>query len=605
MIGDPLHYHTRSLASWMRGIRDGSITLPAFQRSAVWDSTKVKRLIDSLLRDRPVGALLLIPANEDRFRSRPFRGSEVTTPVAAGGELVLDGQQRLTALWRAFHDEPEPLFLRVRDWDEFPLTVEAVGSMSDLGLGPDDDGEAAARRYGERCLPFGIVGIEGVTQPEDAAWTWCRRALPNDDESAGRLERTIGRDIATLFHYRRLWHLTLPDDLSREEAIDIYIRTNESSAVTRRFDIAVALHDSETGGSLREEIVRLVEEMGQEQASIQRFFDTEGGEDELIPELGEVLFEVSCLRSGFTPTESKYTEKRVLGTLRDERSELRDALVWTLEFLRQEGIPERRFLPSEAPIRLLAALYPVVRDAEEKEAARIRRFLRAYLWRAFLTHRYSRSAKTRLREDYRAIRENLESPESGDEEHWRRAAPVFRERLYPLPTTERLSDLDEDCLRSPRRRDSLAKALFAISLREGRDLATGERTEHAFGRQWAYRRLFPKGYLVNSGLTSRQADHELNFALMTETTHSIIRNRPPHEYSAVDGDLARAAGRAAGDELPRLVASHRIPYGALVAAPRAGAPRAAETQRLYRAFIEARARMMRRAMEALAGDAEE
>ena len=610
MIGDPLHYHARSLSDWMRGIRDGSITLPAFQRSAVWDSTKVKRLIASLLRDRPVGALLLIPANEDRFRSRPFRGSEVTTPVAAGGELVLDGQQRLTALWRAFHDEPEPLFLRVRDWDEFPLTVEAVGSMSDLGLGPvDDDGEAAARRYRERCLPFGIVGIEGVTQPEDTAWTWCRRALPNDDESAGRLERTIERDIATPFHYRRLWHLTLPDDLSREEAIDIYIRTNESSAVTRRFDIAVALHDSETGDSLREEIVRLVEEMDQRQVSIHRFFDTEGGEDELIPELGEVLFEVSCLRCGFAPTEGNYTEERVLGILRDERNELQDALVWALEFLRQEGIPERRFLPSEAPIRLLASLYPVFRDAEEQAAAGIRRFLRAYLWRAFLTDRYSRSANTRLPEDYRAIQENLEAAGPGDGERWRRKVPIFRERLHPLLTTERLADLDEDCLRSPRTGDPLARAIVAITLREGRDFATGERTENAFGRQWAYRRLFPKGYLRNSGLSSRQADHCLNFALLTEETQSIIRNRPPHESSAVDGDLARAAGRAAGEELPRLVASHRIPYDALVAAPRAGAPRAAETQRLYRAFIEARARMMRRAMEALAtaeaGDAEE
>lgn len=610
MIGDPLHYHSRSLLDWMRGIRDGSITLPAFQRSAVWDSTEVKRLIASLLRDRPVGALLLIPANEDRFRSRPFRGSEVTTPVAAGGELVLDGQQRLTALWRAFHDEPEPLFLRVRDWDEFPLTVEAVGSMSDLGLGPvDDDGEAAARRYEERCLPFGIVGIGGVTRPEDAAWTWCSRALPNDDESAGRLERRIRRDIATPFHYRRLWHLTLPDDLSREEAIDIYIRTNESSAVTRRFDIAVALHDSETGDSLREEIVRMVEEMGQEQASIQRFFDTEGDDDELVPKLGEVLFEVSCLRCGFAPTETSYTEKRVLGNVRDESSELRDALVWTLGFLRQEGIPERRFLPYEAPIPLLAALYPVFRDAEEREAARIRRFLRAYLWRAFLTDRYSRSAKTRLREDYRAIRENLDTAGPRDGGQWRRNVPIFRDRLCPLPTTERLADLDEDCLRSPRTRDSLGRALFAISLREGRDFATGERTENAFGRQWAYRRLFPKGYLRKSGFSSRQADHCLNFALLTEETNSIIRNRPPHDCLAAEGPLARAAEGATGDELPRLVASQRIPYGALVAAPRAGAPGAAETQRLYRAFIEARARMMRRAMEALAtaeaGDAEE
>ena len=165
---------------------------------------------------------------------------------------------------------------------------------------------------------------------------------------------------------------------------------------------------------------------------------------------------------------------------------------------------------------------------------------------------------------------------------------------------ERLADLDEDCLRSPRRRDSLAKAVFAISLREGRDLATGEPAGSGFGQQWDYHHLFPKDYLRKAGASSRQFDHGLNFALVTEKTNSIIRNKPPHEYLTVDGALARAANGATGDELPRLVASHRIPYGALVAAPRAGAPRAAETKRLYRAFIAERARMMHRAMEALA-----
>lgn len=599
MAGDDLQYKSRSLGDWMRGIRDGRIVLPTFQRSSVWDLTKVKKLIESLLRDRPVGTLLLVPSDETRFRSRPIQGSETGTPVADDGELILDGQQRLTALWRAFHDEPEPLFVRVRDWDDAPLTVEAVGSMSDFGLRRhDDDAKTAVRQYDERCIPFGVVGIDGVTQSEDAAWIWCNRAMRNNGESARVLEKRIQREIAEPFRHRGLWHLTLAEDVSREDAIDIFIRTNESSAVIRRFDIAVALYDSQTGSSLRAEIVRMVEEMGEERVLIHRFFETEEGENKLIPDLGEVLLKVSCLRVGLVPTESKYTEKSVLNYLRQRRAELRDALVWALELYRQEGVPERRFVPSNVPIRVLPALYPLVRDVEKKAEARIRRFLRAYVWRAFLTDRYSRSANTRLQEDYWAIRKNLNGAGRRDGEGWRGGVPIFREQ-YPLPTTERLADLDEDCLRSPRRRDSLAKAIFAISLREGRDFATGEPAASGVGQQWDYHHLFPKDYLRMGGLDSRQTDHGLNFALATGKTNSIIRNKPPHEYLSTDGALARAASGATGDELPKLVESHRIPYGALVAAPRAGAPHAAEVERLYRAFIEARARMMHRAMQAL------
>lgn len=601
MVGDALQYRRRPLAEWMRRICDGRIALPSFRGGFVWDPTRARNLIEALLRDRPVGTLLSIPRNEDRFRSRPVIGSGTGTPAASAGELILDGQQRLTALWRAFHNEPEPLFIRVRGWDEVPLEVEAVRSGSDLRLRPgEDECESAVRQYEGRCIPFSVVGIDSVTQPEDATWIWCKRAMRNDGEKARLLERRIQREIAEPFRHRGLWHLTLPDDVSREEAIDIFVRTNESSAVIRRSDIAVALYDSQTGGSLREDIVRMVEDLGEEQVVIHRFFDTEEGEDKLIPVLGEVLFKVSCLRCEFSPTESRYTEKRVREYLRDERAELRDALVWALEFYRQEGIPHRRFVPSDVPIRVLPALYPAVRDVERKAEARIRRFLRGYLWRAFLTDRYSRSANTRLQEDYRAILANLDAAASGDGERWRRNVPIFRDHLYPLPKVERLADLDEDCLRSPRRRDSLAKAIFAISLREGRDLATGEPAGSGFGQQWDYHHLFPKDYLRKAGVSSRQFDHGLNFALVTEKTNSIIRNKPPHEYLTVDGALARAANGATEDELPRLVASHRIPYEALVAAPKAGARRATEVERLYRAFIAERARMMHRAMEALA-----
>lgn len=599
MGGHDLQYKSRSLGDWMRGIHDGRIALPTFQRSSVWDLTKVKKLIESLLRDRPVGTLLLVPSDEERFRSRPIQGSETGTPVAHGGELILDGQQRLTALWRAFHDEPEPLFVRVRDWDGAPLAVETVGSMSDFGIRPDDDeARAAARQYEERCIPFGVVGIDGVTQSEDAAWMWCNRAMRNDGERARILEKRIQREIAEPFRHRGLWHLTLAEDVSREEAIDIYVRTNESSAVIRRFDIAVALYDSDTRDSLRAEIMRLVEEMGDD--LIQKFFETDEGEDQLIPALGELLFKVSCLWCGFAPTEGKYTTEKVRNVLQERRAELRDALVWALDFYQQEGIRERRFVPSDVPMRVLPALHRVVRSIERTDEAKVSRFVRAYLWRAFLTDRYSKSANTRLHEDFMVMEQNLRSGKTESADRWTQGVPIFDERHYGIPDRKRLASLDDDPLRSPKARNSLARAIFAISLREGRDFATGQPAGTGVDQKWHYHHLFPQDYLRKGGLGSRQINHGLNFALVTGTTNGIIHKRPPHEYLSAEGALARAASGETGRELPQLVLSHQIPHDALVASPRAGAPRGAEVQRLYHAFIAARARMMHRAMEALA-----
>lgn len=602
MPGSRLKYEGRSLCDWVCGIHSGRIALPTFQRSSVWDLGRIKSLILSLLRDRPVGTLLLIPADESRFRSRSIKGPKVGAPAPTGGELVLDGQQRLTALWRALHNEPEALFVEVRDWSATPLSAASVSTASELGLRtPGHDEDAAVRQFDRRCIPFSVLGVDGVSQPEDAVWKWCNLAMRNDGEKARCLNNRIKGEIAQPFLDRCLWHLTLPDAISREEAIDIFVRTNESSAVIRRFDIAVAHYDSDTGSSLRMEIRRMFDEMGEKQTLIHRFFETGDGDDDLIPVLGEVFFKVSCLWCEFAPTEGKYTKNMVLDVLRYRRSELRDALVWALDFYQQEGIPERRFVPSDVPIRVLPALHPVVRPLERTAEAKVRRYLRAYLWRAFLTDRYSRSANTRLHEDYRAMEKNLRAETTASTERWMKGVPIFGEGHYGVPRQRELADLDDDPLRSPRTRNSLARAIFAISLREGRDFATGQRTGTGVNQEWHYHHLFPKEYLRKRGrLGSRQVNHGLNFALVTGKTNGIILDKPPHEYLTADGALARAANGATGDELPRLVESHRIPYEALVAAPRADAPAAAEVERLYRAFIGARARMMHRAMVALA-----
>lgn len=600
MAGDDAQYKRKPLGDWMRGIRSGRIALPTFQRSSVWEIGGVKSLILSLLWERPVGTLLLIPADESKFSSRPIKGPDVGTPVAADGELVLDGQQRLTALWRAFHNEPEPLFVKVQDWSATPLVPALVGTLAELNLGAPGEGEdAAVRQFDRRCVPFSVLGVDCVSQPDDALWKWCNLAMRNAGDKARSLRNRIQRDIVEPFLDRGLWHFTLPDNVSREDAIDIYVRTNESSAVIRRFDIAVARYDADTGGSLRAEIMRIVEEMGHD--LVQKFFKTDKGEDRLIPAVGEVLFKVCCLWCDFAPTEGKYTKEKVLSMLRDRRDELRDALVWALDFYQQEGIRERRFVPSDVPMRVLPALYPVVRSIEQTAEANVSRFVRAYLWRAFLTDRYSRSANTRLHEDYMAMKKNLRVGTRESADQWMHGVPIFNESHYVIPRRKRLAALDDEPLSRPTSRNSLARAIFAISLREGRDFATGQPAGTGVDPKWQYHHLFPQDHLRKCGLGSRQINHGLNFALVTETTNKIIHSKAPHEYLSADGELARvAAAGETGQELPRLVLSHRIPYDALVAAPGAGVSSAAETKRLYRAFIEARARMMHRAMQALA-----
>ena len=83
-------------------IKDGRIALPDIQRPFVWKAAKCRDLFDSLYRGYPIGTLMFWET-----------GAEVGTRQVGGGEsdnvpklLVVDGQQRLTALYAVVTGRP-------------------------------------------------------------------------------------------------------------------------------------------------------------------------------------------------------------------------------------------------------------------------------------------------------------------------------------------------------------------------------------------------------------------------------------------------------------------------------------------------------------------
>lgn len=73
-------------------VKSGEIAIPEIQRPFVWDATKVRNLLDSLYRGYPVGYLIA-------WRNPTVRLKDGTH--AAGKRILIDGQQRLTALMAA------------------------------------------------------------------------------------------------------------------------------------------------------------------------------------------------------------------------------------------------------------------------------------------------------------------------------------------------------------------------------------------------------------------------------------------------------------------------------------------------------------------------
>ena len=78
-----------TLFSW---IKMGEIAIPEIQRPFVWDSTKVRNLLDSLMQGYPIGYLIA-------WKNPDVRLKDGTS--SSGKRILIDGQQRVTALMAA------------------------------------------------------------------------------------------------------------------------------------------------------------------------------------------------------------------------------------------------------------------------------------------------------------------------------------------------------------------------------------------------------------------------------------------------------------------------------------------------------------------------
>ena len=87
--------------------KDGGYWLPNIQRKFVWKEDQIERLYDSILREYPIGSLLIWRSN-DQIKVRSFiqnysndlKITDFFQPLTRNEKhLVLDGQQRLQSLF--------------------------------------------------------------------------------------------------------------------------------------------------------------------------------------------------------------------------------------------------------------------------------------------------------------------------------------------------------------------------------------------------------------------------------------------------------------------------------------------------------------------------
>lgn len=89
------------LAELMRDVASGKEQLPEFQRDWTWDDNRIRGIIASLSQGYPMGAVMRLEYGNENVKFK-YRTIEGVMPTNVEPEyLILDGQQRLTSMFRA------------------------------------------------------------------------------------------------------------------------------------------------------------------------------------------------------------------------------------------------------------------------------------------------------------------------------------------------------------------------------------------------------------------------------------------------------------------------------------------------------------------------
>lgn len=212
-----------TIAKLRRHLQDKRFAVPKLQRNFVWDANRAAKLLDSIYRNIPVGALFLWEM--DRKSAHLIRQSANVLPSFDSANrhvwFVIDGQQRLSVIYQAF---------------EADRRQNDAGREIDFGrlcfvVNPDPDADDAPRITYRKPVDRQFIPLRDILAPD-----WRRRLSRNATKKQLRAIRECRQ---------RLLNYPVPivtvESATLEEIGEVFIRVNSQGMRITSADRAIAL----------------------------------------------------------------------------------------------------------------------------------------------------------------------------------------------------------------------------------------------------------------------------------------------------------------------------------------------------------------------------
>ena len=364
-------------------IQKGQIKIPKFQRDFVWSIEKTAQLLDSILKNYPIGTFILWETNE-RLNDIKNIGNLELPLVPDGNKIqyVLDGQQRITSLYAAY-----------------------------LGANIQKEGEKKITNYGLIYVDLdGDIddNDEQIVLPEkpESSYITLNEILNFNDNLIQIKERYSDEQFKKIYQYSHTFTsypfstvVLRNDDI--DSAIEVFTRINTGGQTLTLFEIMSAkTYDEVQDFDMQKSFNSFLKELSNVQ------FDTISS--------SVLLFTASFILS----KNGECKRKVILGLNKNEIINVWDDVIDSIKesidyFKSVYRIPLSTLLPYDS--LLVPFAYFFYKTKQSPKGNQIK-YLEEFFWRASLSSRYSSATESKLAQDIKRINQiiNGNQPEYKD-----------------------------------------------------------------------------------------------------------------------------------------------------------------------------------------------
>jgi len=530
-------------------LKEGRFVIPDFQREFEWKPWDIRDLVRSIFLDYYIGSLLLWKGKKENFDALSCEivyGFDNTTgqhPWNYGQgrpeHIVLDGQQRLTALYYAFVAPKVSLPNRANRAVYFVHVDKFMDEQYDEAFQYDWLSRRFSKivnntdvQYAEHIFPLSVVGAGGWDLPNwvqgyEEFWKKAMVDFENSGDASAAEKaarhaenaKAFGEHLKGITEQYQIAYIELDKDLAVDKVCDIFTQINSKGIRLDVFDLINAL--------LKPKGLQL-KHMWREASSRLEFVET-GKMNVYVLQVMSILCQSYCSPKYLyylLPGQEKHIrdatgqlQGEILIPDTDDFQKRWDCAVAALEnginllkHPQEFGVTSSQYLPYVSVLPVFAALQAACNDLPANQRLDAQRKIRRWYWASVFINRYSGSVESTSARDFLDVKAWI-----ADDDARPAMLQEFDDRFRSLELRKEI-----------KKGTSVYNGIFNLLILQGaRDWITGNVPQHG---DLDDHHIVPVSW-GNTHLNNVSIHTILNRTPLTaDTNRNVINDRLPNEY---------------------------------------------------------------------------